>query len=214
MVNNLNQLILPMFFSGRPLVTPPPVPPGKRKFKHTWEFLEHEYTLSQEERMRENPLGLHFQVAITRLDGFNYRSVTRATQGKDFEVQFFEFHSGGCRLPNIVGGTHTVNLLLVAGGQYAPVDFIAYNDRYWFLVEVKDQQYGVDHGFVAFRNKNEVDSMLNPLALLRKQPAKTQLMLQPLQVLPSIVIKREAVIEKTHDWLNKCGVYSVVSPSF
>ncbi len=177
-----------------------------------------------EAQYKDVDLAPNHWVKCLRLQDFDFMTTGSLWQGIDFQNGWFLEHKASVQLPNVdvdIGDdgeevlfefTEEYQVVECMGGKFAPVDYIAYNERYVFPVEVKDQR-GNDEDKVGFRNKSEPAHLLKPnLSVIRPDDEELAKHMSNLIMLPGIIVKREKVYENAEQsYTHVVGVFSILN---
>lgn len=181
--------------------------PRRTEFDSASDKRSYKASLSQE--LRGRSAGADIITHRVKFVGLEHDAIMKTTQkfsrGQEFEDEFFRQFHGGVELPNLFlfGKKESVfredyRLVRVRKrGNFPPlIDFIAYNDKYCFLVELKSQLSRKDNFSldVGFRNWNQVDELLDPSDESRPEDPFLWRQMRNLQLLSSIVIKRYDIL--------------------
>jgi len=235
-VNNLKQCLLPMLSR----VTDPGrakrvreqreaeselfYKPRRTQFSAASDLRNYEPSLSQYARGRvAGPDDLTHFVDFVQLD-YDCVMLTKnkLSRGQEFEDEFFAQFEGGVQLPNLLffGKKDSIfrdeyRLVRVRNrGEKPPlIDFIAYNDRYCFMVEVKSQlsRANKESLTVGFRNWNQVGELLEPSNQSRPENEALWQRMLKLQMLPSVIIKRHDILpnDSTFGWKSIFNIFGI-----
>lgn len=158
--------------------------------------------LAAAERANNHIHAINLTVRLRWMEELSYVNMRRVAQGTDAEQAFFERYERGIRLPNVINGSVQHRNYQLARcrnqGVYnhlpAIVDFIAFDDQYWFPVEYKDaaslaNAVALVNPVVGFRSRYQA------LALYvagNRSIRAVDVDLEELERLPGMVIRREA----------------------
>lgn len=223
MVNNLKPLILRM----RSSVSGPLKKRRTTDFGDSRSFFEYEQTLTQENEpsVKERTA---YRVRLPLIQEFAITSIDPKYEGKEFENELFLQFKDGIELATSENGwpgvkKRDMRLCRVTGFERATIDFIAYNKKYWFPVEIKDQRtyqerqrplnerrYPHLSGIVGFRNQKQFQRLFEPDETVIPAALHLRWITEKLEELPGIVLKRRFVSNiKGHKSASFCEVYSV-----
>lgn len=230
MVNNLKRLILRMRFSGTPTA------PSKRKqamdsarehkrsFRSVSEASRHKTTEFQQEAT-----GIYSTVADVDaffLGEFTMATRSRVARGVEVEKEFFRQYRSGIELPNVIMRRDEVPFIAnykiakvkgVQIGDEEPlpplIDFIAYNDDYWFAMELKSDLRLPNtqrSDKIFFRNWKQIRELNEPGPATVPGVESVRRKIKNLERLPSVVLKRDMIVTQGTGFMSVFNVYSVL----